>query len=75
MAPPLREIGFLVQAAVLAKAQRRKGREGRRACRGIQEAKLEVVYRGTGLSYLVRYFPGVLSLIVEVKVYGIDRGE
>jgi hypothetical protein len=30
----LREIGFLVQAAVLAKAQRRKGREGRRACYG-----------------------------------------
>src|SRR5215475_10091301 len=29
---PLREIGFLVQAAVLAKAPRRKGREGRRAC-------------------------------------------
>jgi hypothetical protein len=29
---PLREIGFLIQAAVLAKAQRRKGREGRRDC-------------------------------------------
>jgi len=25
---PLREMGFLIQAAVLAKAQRRKGREG-----------------------------------------------
>src|SRR5215510_9989502 len=29
---PLREIGILVQATVLAKTQRRKGREVRRAC-------------------------------------------
>src|SRR5215813_15584932 len=43
--------------------------------RGIQGAKLEVVYPITRLSYLERYFPNVLSLIVEVKVYGIDRGE
>jgi hypothetical protein len=43
---PLREIGFLVWAAVLAKAQRRKGREGRRNFkkRSESERAIEGIY-------------------------------
>jgi hypothetical protein len=43
--------------------------------RAVLIRQLTVVYLKTGLSYLLRFFPSVLPLIFEVKIYDIDRIE